>query len=401
MASSFFIFVAFLTQISYVCSRIKSTHSCELATINTYKEMTYDIEYIKQNWLLEGSIAYSEEQVLDAFNEVQKTLGQRYLDRIKLPKGNEIKGPSVTISAVELGLKLQVLKKGINYKSLISKLKSSIEVERTKAFAELDSIYFFCKDHDIEFELEPPVIRVGKPPSHPDFRIKKKNESEWIYVEVKQPDTSEENKAVLKTIQRMLNIFQSYNKLSVEIMLSGIPNEKELTEIEKKCLSIFPINQNVEFQIQNVGFVKISNQVNYIETPTQYSSFTDKPVLIGTQTLIGTEEDRTISCRIVVSDERTARILNDASGQLSSTASNIIWIDGRNVPSIKKWSNQIKKLFKEKPELNKKVSGLIIFIGGIELRDGIIRVKDNVDFMENKTAEFNLPVWIKEKLNDQ
>ena len=51
--------------------------------------MTYDNEIIKQTWLVEGTIAYSEEQVVEAFNEVQVTLGQEWLDSIKFSDGTE------------------------------------------------------------------------------------------------------------------------------------------------------------------------------------------------------------------------------------------------------------------------------------------------------------------------
>jgi hypothetical protein len=362
--------------------------------------MKYDIEFIKQEWLLQGTIPYSEDQVLAAFNEVQATLGQNYLDRIKFPNGIEIKGPHITMYVVELGLKLQLLRTGINFEPLVVKIKSTIENVRVKAIAELNSIYFLCKDGEVDFELEPTVSRVGRSESHPDFRIKRKGESKWIYIEVKQPDTSDENISVGNIIKRLTNLFDLIeNELYVEIMLLGIPSEEELSEIESECVNfLFESNHDYELEMQNLGLIKISTSVNYIVTPTDYPGFKDKPRLSSNKTLIGNNGfSKSITCRIAVSDKRIERFLNSATDQLPSDSSNIIWIDGKNVPSIKEWSNLIKKLFIEKAEQCRKVSGLVTFLDGIGPTHDGISVINIVKLTENENAEQKIPEWVKVK----
>jgi hypothetical protein len=368
--------------------------------------MTYTIDEIKNNWLVEGTIPYSEESVVAAFNEVKMALGQEWLDNMKVNKGVENRGPYITISAVELGLKLLVLKKGVNYISLIKKLLSKLEVEKIKGLAELDAIYFLCNENDIEFELEPQVERLGKTNSHPDFRLKKLTDDKWTFVEVKQPDMSEENKSVRTVIEKIQNLFSSYdNYLSIEIMLLRTPTEEELNIVEKKCLTLFSQKDKRELEIENLGMIKINYSENINYTPSEYIGFVGKPALASMQTIVETKDTgeavlkKLISCRIAVSDERARRFLIDASSQLPSTSSNLIWVDGKNVPSIKIWTKLIGKQFSEKPALNKKISCLITFTAGIGLRDNMISVLNLIAFVQNENPSYEIPDWIKEKLN--
>lgn len=367
--------------------------------------MTYDIEFIKQTWLVDGVIAYTEKQVVDAFNEVQSTMGQEWLDSLKFTNGIEQIGAQVTISVVELGLKLSLLKKGINYTSLVTKLKSHLDIEVAKGMAELNAIYFICNEIDIDFELEPTVAREGKTPSNPDFRVKKQNVAEWTYIEVKQPDTSEHNMAVQTIIEKIVSLLKGYdNFLSVEIMLLYLPNSEELNLIENNCSLLFNQNQKTEIEIENLGMIKVNHNENINYSPFQYPGFIGKPVLAQMQTIVESDKDgksvlkKLIACRIATSDERARRFLIDASEQISPTSSNLIWIDGKNVPSLKNWAGLIEKQFADKPDLNKKVSGLVTFFSGIGLKDNIVSVLNTVKLIQNESANYEIPNWIKEKL---
>lgn len=367
--------------------------------------MSYNIETIKTSWLVVGTIPYSEEQVVIAFNEVYATLGQEALDRVKFIGGIEQHGPHVTIIVVELGLKLGILKKGINFNSLIEKLKSPHENLRKKGMAELNAIYFFCKDGNVDFELEPTVSRVGRTPSMPDFRLKLRSENNWTYVEVKQPDTSEENLAMQTVIQRIVKLFSSNtNILSIEVMLLRIPTEEELVHIEQRCISEYDPNQVKEFEIETLGLIKMSNETNVNYAPTDYKGFIGESVLGTFQTRVETIPSgkvivkQSVACRIAFSDQRAVRFLINASDQLPISSSNLIWIDGAHVPSMKKWPTYFLKRFNDKPELNRSISGVVTFRGGIGLHESMIAVKNSITLTENHSADFSTPSWISEKI---
>lgn len=78
--------------------------------------------------------------------------------------------------------------------------------------------------------------------------------------------------------------------------------------------------------------------------------------------------------------------------------SNLIWVDGKNVPSIKIWTKLIQKQFVEKPELNKKISGLITFTGRIGLQENVISIINTSDIVINEKADNKISNWIVEKI---
>ena len=148
----------------------------------------------------------------------------------------------------------------------------------------------------------------------------------------------------------------------------------------------------------------MSNEASVIYTPTQYEGFNDKPVLASMQTKVeGTSNGvmivkKSVACRIAVSDQRAFRFLIDATAQLPSSGTNLIWIDGNHVPSIKIWPKLILKQFTGKPELNKTVSGLITFTGSIGLNENMISPLNSVTLTQNEFAEHKVPNWVIDKI---
>jgi hypothetical protein len=345
---------------------------------------TYDIDYINKNWLIEGAVPYSEEQIVDAFNETLNILGEEWLGKFKLKNGIEQVGTYITISLINIGQQLKILKRGINNESLITKLNSEIETERIKGLAELNAINFLCSDDDIEFELEPQVVRTDKTPSNPDFRLRKKKDKNWVYVEVKQPDTSDENKMVKIIIKKIIKLIETHNDFhSVEIMLLRIPSDKELEIIIDTCSFLFKQKGLNELEIENLGLI-VANHikgVNYY--PLEYQGFVDKPVLSQLEAILELNEKgekimrQPVACRIMVSDERARRFLIDASKQLPVSSLNLIWIDSINVPSVKIWDKLIRKQFLDKPDLNKKISGFITYASSISFQENELSAIQN------------------------
>ena len=74
-------------------------------------------------------------------------IGNRHkINNIKFQKGIESSGPILTIHIIELGIQLAVLKKGVNYENLISKLQASNAKDIEKAMAELNAIALICSN---------------------------------------------------------------------------------------------------------------------------------------------------------------------------------------------------------------------------------------------------------------
>jgi hypothetical protein len=368
--------------------------------------MTYTFEYIKEYWLGDGVVAYSPPQIIDSFNEVHTILGPDWLRRMKFSQNTELTGAMPTISVVELGMKLAVLRRGLNYNSLLDKLRSKLDNEIAKEMAEINAIYLLCNEADVEFELEPEVLRAGRDPSYPDFKLKKRESNEWVFVEVKQPDTSEHNLALREIIERIINRISIYeNFLSVEIMLLELPSAEQLNEIERTCITLFEQNQITEAEIEHIGLIKVNHNSTVHYAPHDYPGFQGRPVLaqmkgisqfdeLGNSTLL-----KQVVCRIGTSDERARRFLIDASDQLPPNYANLIWIDGRNVPSVGGWGTLIARQFIDRPLLNRKITGLVTYTNGLGLKEGINVVLNTARFTANRTADLVLPAWLERRVN--
>jgi hypothetical protein len=362
--------------------------------------MEYTLEYIKQNWLVDGAIPYSENQVIEAFNEVQSTLGDDWLSSIKFKNGYELSGVYPTLIVVLLGLKLKTIKKGINHQSLITKLKSKDSQVVEKGLSELDAIYSICKNEDdIELELEPKVLRQGKNTSFPDFRVKRKGDALWTYFEVKEPDISNHNKAAISVMRKVQSLFTHiYEFFTLEIVLLHLPTESEIELIFDACLNLVKNPNESEQALPELGLIKMNfGNPNNFELKT-YEGFEDK-TMFGMASKYQTQNGvGLVAVRIVATDERALKFYDDGSDQLDEQSPGIIFINGRHVPGILKvWPQILIEQLKQVPELKKVVSGFIISKGGIEnvngLEDEIYETKTIINHNANNKA----PSWIFEK----
>ena len=222
--------------------------------------MSFTIDIIKEKWLVDGTIPYSEEQVVSAFNEVELILGQGWLNNIKFHNGVEGFGPILTIHIVEVGIQVAILRKGINYEKLIPKLLSQNSKDREKAMAELNAVALICgNENDLEFELEPEVQKQNSTATHPDFRVKKTDEIDWTYVEVKQPDVSDENASVqviFDRLQELLN--QNTDFLTLQILLKHVPSKQEVDLVYNECRNFLNAEFTREKTIEGLGTIKIN-----------------------------------------------------------------------------------------------------------------------------------------------
>jgi hypothetical protein len=363
--------------------------------------MSYTLEDIKDNWLVDGTIPFSNEQTLEAFNQIKSSLGDGWLNKIKFNNGNETFGVLPTLTVVLLGLKLATLKKGRNYQSLISKLKSVNPTETKKGLAELDAVYQLCNNEpDLDFELEPTVTRQGKTQSYPDFRVKKKDDAKWTYVEVKQPDMSFYNLTATSIINKIKTLFtHSYEKyITLEIVLFRIPTEQEIEIIFNLCIELSKSNKESEHILSDYCLIKMNFGNPNLFSPQTYPALEGKPVY-GTATKFQTENGvGLVAVRIVAVDERALKFFDDGSDQLDLNSPGIIFIEGNYVPGILNvWPDLIVKQFKDVPELKNTISAFIVSTSGIENKDGyeneIFRTKSII----NENANHKAPEWIINK----
>jgi hypothetical protein len=360
------------------------------------------INYILSEWLAHGSVMYSEEEAVSAFNRIKEILGEEYLQNIKFQGGGEQKGPHITIQAIELGLKLTSLTKVQNTDRLIEKLK---EPHNLKTLSELSAIHHLSHGLDVIIEIEPITKRLSKSDSKPDFRVKHKEEGNWTYVEVKQPDDSEEKNAISDVFKSISPLIKNFTfDLSVELILWRRPSSSELswliTEIEK---SITHYEDQIK-TLEDLGVLHLSKTRNFIEKPTEITKSEEYSAYLSQNQIILEANPQTggigksLVCKVGFNDARAIRYLINASQQLPDDCPTIVWIDLSNIRS-KRWPQLITNQLFEKPLLNKNISGCVLYRPNIRFEDTMLKVSNEYYFIKNLSAKQNLPNWFISKIN--
>jgi hypothetical protein len=351
--------------------------------------MDLTIDNIKERWLGEGKTPFKTDEIVAGFNQVESTLGSEWLTNF-----TPYFGVLPSMEIVSLGLKLTVLKKGVNYESLITKLKSPTKHSLQKSFAELNAIVTVCEnEQDIQFGLEPTVQ--GKA-SRPDFRVKKSSEITWTYVEVKQPDTSAQNHSLALTIQKIIGLFTNTSEfVTLEIILHNTPTDNELNLIFEACVSLSATQSPSETVLENIGVIYINHDKSNFHVIKTPSGFEGKSMLAQNYSTGNTA----VTVKIASTDTRALNFFENGPDQLCPNSPGIIFIDTKNVINgMRVWPELIRKQFAEVPDVNKIVSAYIVFSKQTIIGPDFPNIEYKTTTVLNENANYKVPPWIIEKL---
>jgi hypothetical protein len=179
--------------------------------------VTYTLDEIRKVWLGNGRIATSGDEMVEAFNRVERLLGRDWMEAMLTPApGVTAQGALETLSIVMYGRLLASVEGVRGADALLKKLRE----RRPDALAELKAAYLLKSDDvDVQLELEPPVT-VGRSERKPDIRAQVKDEP-WTYVEVTRPDTSGEGAKVLNLLDTLSQVVGAVpGRYSLEVFLS-------------------------------------------------------------------------------------------------------------------------------------------------------------------------------------
>jgi hypothetical protein len=148
--------------------------------------MSWTIEKIQQEWLLDGDIAIGGPEMVAAFDRCEQRLGPAWIEK----SGESLRGAGPTLSVVTMGQRLAFLDGLPGAQQLVDKIRRN---DRS-ASSELHALNLLRVGDKATVELFP-TVKVGGRWRAPDFRVKR-GEEPWVCVEVTQANTSEvENRA--------------------------------------------------------------------------------------------------------------------------------------------------------------------------------------------------------------
>jgi hypothetical protein len=334
--------------------------------------MPYQWNDIFQEWLLNHNLDYDPVEIVDAFNQAEKTMGS---DWIGLTFGT-CRGTWVTISIIELGKILGEVEKIPNGSKLVKKIKDNYPNNILQGiagrkvgpsqFKASDSLHELAHSlqvarlvahyerHSCMVEIEPKLIVNGRR-RFPDLRVK--SDSKWVYVEVVCPGFSKETQAIFGTLSRISNLGDEITMDRViEVYLYKDPSEPEIRQIIDICKTLAQRDlQPQEYNIDGIAQI-FTNPWNEERLPNFAPAIIEKrPILVFIDLKTKTDEGMVHGRRCIVkmpfTDERAQRILNEKSSQLSRTDPGLIVMDVSDIPGgFKRWPELVTRRLQ--PNLN-------------------------------------------------
>lgn len=209
--------------------------------------MPFQWKDILQDWLLGESLDYEIDDIINAFNDVERIMGSEWLAHLF----GQSRGTMVAIEVIELGRTLREIEKIHDGSNLISKIATNYPytIYQGNERKRLDSLRFQSSNelhelahalavanhvahyrrNSLEVELEP-ELSVKTKIRHPDFRVK--HDGTWVYVEVVCPGFSEEAQNIYRILAR---IAETHNEIRmdrvVEVYLFKDPSRTEINQI--------------------------------------------------------------------------------------------------------------------------------------------------------------------------
>lgn len=342
--------------------------------------MPFQLKDILRDWVLGETLDYEMEDVINAFNDVERIMGQKWLD---LAFG-QTPGASVAIEIIELGRTLREIEKIHKGSDLISKIATCypLTIYHGNESRKHDSIWSHSSNelkelahslavarhvahyrrHSIEVELEP-ELPVKTKIRHPDFRVE--HDRTWIYVEVVCPGFSEEAQNIYEILAKIANVSDEIRMDRVaEVYFFKDPSDTEIGQIIEKCKLLAEGDlQPQECVIGNTAQI-FTNPWNQERLPTFAPAVEEKRPILGVvrgkfSTAEGISHGTKCNVKMPFTDERAQRILGKKSRQLSSEHPGLIIIDVSSVSGgLKRWPELIAKRLQ--PNLNRRIGGVLV-----------------------------------------
>jgi hypothetical protein len=355
--------------------------------------MPYEWPEIEQNWLGDGSLAASADEVLHAFNTVEALFGREWVEALRTRGGGTTQGAAPTLAVVALGRMLQALDGVPNIQTLLEKIRR----REPDARAELMAIYLMRTNKpDPSVELEPEV-RVGTGHRKPDFRTRI-NDEPWTYVEVTNPNDSAAQQEVLQGIEKLTSLVNSCTgSFALEVFLKRDASTDELALIAEL---IMPIHQTVGQSEDELPDGLGTMYWNHHQPGMMILGDHDEaytPRLGKASAIIGAEERRHILVRWPFTDTRAEAFMTSEARQLPTDVPGLIMIyTSGNVGAMKAWRALIERRLQ--PSIHTRVSAVCLFSSGFQSTDNGEDWLITCKLIPNPHARHPLPAWISKQL---
>jgi hypothetical protein len=356
--------------------------------------VNWTTEIITRDWLGGAAIAVPSEDVLSAFFRCERMLGSDWIERARAGTP----GTMPTLNVVAMGQRLAYIENLPNNGTLIERLRKG----EAAAHAELRAICVLSVASRPEIELYPTAL-VGKSERVPDFRARRSDAKPWTFVEVTQPDTSEEHEDLAAQAHSVVNLVEKIKRpFALEIFLRREPDDFTAfrDHVEACCLASPDSNITVKQELTDGLGLMIFNEYPAGQVVTgDHGETVLVPRLGFSRGIFGSDEpSRHIVLRVPYSDERAERFVSREARQLPNDSPGLIMIEVAHAPgAYRSWEPLIARRLR--PDMNTRVGGICLFSSRQMLTDNGATVLDKTKLVLNPHAPIKLPEWVVESLS--
>lgn len=360
--------------------------------------MPWTFDEIERDWLRRARIAYPPDAVAEAFDLVERKLGRTWMEQSRTHSGSISWGAAPTLNIVCMGQMLAALEGADGADKVVARIKGA---DRS-AYAELTAVYLLRgRRPSVALELGPEAM-VGGATRRPDIRFRRTPEEPWMYVEVTQPDMSEDQGRVQALMTRFANLVRPVKKpFAMEIFLRREPTEVEAEALGKRVPELCVLEGAVTEELPDgLGFLFLNSTKPGLVTLEDPPGEEKRPRLGMAMAITGPDEPhRHIAVRIAFSDERAERFLRTEARQLPTDAPGLVLVQMSGAPGgFKTWEGLLRRRFQ--PDLHTRVSAVCLFGGGLVGTPDGEKWLPETKLLVNQYARFALPQWLADDLTE-
>lgn len=352
--------------------------------------MAWDWKTIEADWLVKGRVALSPEQVVAAFERVERVLGREWIERAK----GGASGSMPTLFVAGTGLELRALEQSTVPDLFIEKLRRG----DVATHAELAVLHMLVgNDASVVAEVQDErSFPMGVPVS--DMRARPVDRDEWVYVEVSRPDASDLRIRAGALIDRVASLVERIPEtFGLEVFLRREPDADEEERITREVVDLCRVKGRHVRDLPGLGLLLLN------ASPPDQVVFEDHgdPVVprVGVVKLVSADgRVGRIVVRMPFSDDRAEKVLKREAAQLPNDAPGVVIIDIANATgSLRTWGPLIERRFQ--PSLFTRVGAVCLFSSGqgtdVHGRETWVR---ETKIIANPHARYPVPGWAMERL---
>jgi hypothetical protein len=307
--------------------------------------------------------------------------------------GLEIWGTQPAAYLASQGQRLEALDAVPGAEHLIEKLRA----RDPSAWAEVTAIWLLRHDdHQVELEVEQPVTDW---PKIPDFRARRAG-SPWTYVEVTQPNLSQEQKRLRRIMARVSDVTNAVEgTYALEVFLHRAPSTAELDELLQRIPEVCRMRGQQQVELPaGLGTLFLNDtQPGVLVLENRDEIYRPRLGLARSAVENGVTQ-RHIAIRLGYSDERADQILRAEARQLPKSHPGLIMMQTSGATGgFRVWKPILQSRLH--PGQHTRVGGIALFESGMLTNShGLPEWRPETNVIKNRHAAIPLPSWIDDNL---